>query len=230
MILHVSRSRIVAVVVLVVAGVLGIATPLWAHSRHNPQAECPGFRVDARERAALVTGRGPETLVIGDSYAAGWKVTMAQSWPIRLPGRVRVDAFSGSGFSRAASPCGDVSYATRAAVSVRPGDRRVVVEGGLNDTDQPDAAIRAGFDRLMTVLHGHRVFVVGPPPAPLRLEGAVHVDALLARLCAAAGVDYISMIHADLPYLSDRLHLTPAGHREFGDDVARAVGPVGPVA
>lgn len=217
-------------VVIVALGVLGVATPLWAHGRHDPRAECPGFRVDARERAALVTGRGPETLVVGDSYAAGWKATMAQSWPTRLPGRVRVDAFSGSGFSRDASPCGDVSYATRAADSVRSTDRRVVVEGGLNDTDQPDAAIEAGFRRLMTVLHGHRVVVVGPPPAPLRLDGAVHVDALLARLCAAAHVRYVSMIRARLPYLSDRLHLTPAGHREFGDAVARAVGPVGPVA
>jgi acyl-CoA thioesterase-1 len=99
-----------------------------------------------------------------------------------------------------------------------------VVEGGLNDTDQPDAAIERGFHRLMAVLRGHRVLVVGPAPAPLREAGAVHVDALLARLTRAAGVPYLSMVHLSLPYLSDHLHLTPEGHRAFGDRVAGSVG------
>jgi len=204
---------------------LGIATPIWAHGRHHAD-RCSVFRAGARERSALVTGSGEPVLVIGDSYAAGWKVRIDQSWPVRLPGRVRVDAFSGSGFSRAASPCGDVSYATRAQRSLTPGTEVVVVEGGLNDTDQPDSAIAAGFHRLVDVLGDRRVVVVGPPPAPLRRTGAVHVDALLARLCRAAGVRYVSMIDADLPYLSDRLHLTPAGHRAFGDRVADSVGPL----
>lgn len=204
---------------------LGVAAPIWAHARHDATHECPGFRVDAVRRAAVVTGSGRAVLVIGDSYAAGWKASMEQSWPTRLPGRVRVDAFSGSGFSVDASPCGDVSYATRARTSVTPDTSLVVVEGGLNDTDRSDAAITAGFDRLMTVLHSHLqdVVVVGPPPAPARLAGAVHVDALLARLTAGAGVRYVSMIDADLPYLDDRLHLTAEGHREFGDLVAAAL-------
>jgi acyl-CoA thioesterase-1 len=76
----------------------------------------------------------------------------------------------------------------------------------------------------MAVLRGHRVLVVGPAPAPLREAGAVHVDALLARLTRAAGVPYLSMVHLSLPYLSDHLHLTPEGHRAFGDRVAGSVG------
>lgn len=219
-----ARHRLLIVLAAVLVVAVGIGAPLWAHGRRSATAECPGFRVEAQQRAALVTGSGAPVLVIGDSYSAGFKVRADQSWPTYLPGRVDVDAFSGSGFSVDASPCGDVSYATRAEHSVGPRTGLVVVEGGLNDTDQPDAAVEAGFRRLMRVLAGHSVLVVGPPPAPLRLAGAVHVDALLARLSRAAGVPYLSMIHLSLPYLSDRLHLTPEGHRAFGDRVAESVG------
>ena len=37
---------------------------------------------------------------------------------------------------------------------------QLVVEGGLNDFDQPPAAVRAGFRRLMAELEGHPVVVV----------------------------------------------------------------------
>ena len=37
------------------------------------------------------------------------------------------------------------------------------------------------------------------------------------------GVGYLSMLDADLPYLDDGLHLTAAGHRQFGDRVAAAL-------
>ena len=49
------------------------------------------------------------------------------------------------------------------------------------------------------------------------------VDALLTRLSARHDVGYLSMLDADLPYLDDDLHLTPEGHREFGDRVAAAL-------
>ena len=184
---------------------------------------CTGFRVAARERAELVSGSGREVLVIGDSYSVGLGVTAKQSWPTRLPGRVHVDGFSGSGFSRAASRCGDVSYGARAARSLpdRPG--LVVVEGGLNDFNQPRRAIRDGFAALMAELAGRDVLVVGPVPAPDRARAVPAVDAQLARLSKRYGVGYLSMLDADLPYLDDGLHLTAAGHREFGDVVAAAV-------
>lgn len=196
---------------------------------------CGDFRVAARERAALVTGSGRDVLVIGDSYAVGLGVRPDQSWPTRLAGRVRVDGFSGSGFSRGASPCGDQSYAARAAAE--PQERRgsspgsdagsdpgvVVVEGGLNDHDQPRRAIRAGFARLMSALAGRRVLVVGPTPAPARAVAVPAVDALLARLSARYGVGYLSMRDTALPYLDDGVHLTADGHRAFGDRVAAAL-------
>jgi acyl-CoA thioesterase I len=200
------------------------ATILLVTSRAGAGTDrCTSFREAARERAALVTGTGDDVLVIGDSYSVGLGVGAAQSWPTRLAGRVHVDGFSGSGFSRGASPCGAVSYADRAHRGLAHDLPLVVVEGGLNDVNQPVAAVAAGFERLMTALAGRRVLVVGPAPAPNRADAVPAVDAVLARLAADHGVGYLSMADADLPYLDDGLHLTPEGHRAFGDRVAAAL-------
>ncbi|PWN01295.1 hypothetical protein DJ010_19225 [Nocardioides silvaticus] len=182
---------------------------------------CAGFRAAARERAELVTGSGSDVLVIGDSYSVGLGAHAWLSWPTRLDGRVQVEGFSGSGFSEGASPCGAVAYADRAPAA-RAYDL-VVVEGGLNDVDQPRSAVRRGFERLMDRLAHDRVLVVGPASAPARAGGAVAVDAQLARLSERYGVAYLSMLDADLSYLEDDLHLTPEGHRLFGDRVAEAL-------
>lgn len=193
---------------------------------------CNDRRAAARERADLVTGSGDRVLVIGDSYSVGLGVGAPQSWPTRLPGRVQVDGFSGSGFTPEASPCGDLSYGARAARGV-PGEPGVVVlQGGLNDVDQPEAELVAGFERVLSALHdqpGHPgVLVVGPPSAPDRAHVVPEVDAVLARLAEEHGVPYLSMLDEDLPYLDDGLHLTPEGHREFGDRVAAALSTARP--
>jgi acyl-CoA thioesterase I len=36
-------------------------------------------------------------------------------------------------------------------------------------------------------------------------------------------VPYVSTVDLDLPYLDDRLHLQPAGHKIFGDAVAARI-------
>jgi acyl-CoA thioesterase-1 len=36
-------------------------------------------------------------------------------------------------------------------------------------------------------------------------------------------VPYVSTLDMRLPYLDDRLHLTPTGHRIFGDAVAARI-------
>ena len=53
------------------------------------------------------------------------------------------------------------------------------------------------------------------------------VDRLLAHLSQKYGVPYVSVVDLKLPYLDDRLHLTPAGHREFGDAVAERIALLG---
>lgn len=207
---------------LVVVLATAVSTTLLARAgaRSDP---CTTKGERAAARAALVTGTGPRILVIGDSYSVGVGARPERSWPVRLPGRVRVDGFSGSGFSSGASACGDVSYATRAAAGIAAADL-LVVEGGLNDADQPAADLQAGFDRLMRELVGRSVLVVGPPPAPrLRYDDVAAVDATLARLAAAHGAAYLSMLDLELSYDDDRLHPDAAGHRVFGDRVAARV-------
>lgn len=198
-------------------------------------ARCRTFAAAGKARLADDQGSGRRIVVIGDSYSVGLGLRdPMRSWPSQLPGRVHVSGFSGSGFSAKASPCGRVSYADRAARALRTGARvseaggagrstLIVVEGGLNDWNQSAAAVRAGFGRLVTSLRGHPVLVVGPALAPSRARGARRIDLLLAELSARAGVDYLSMLTLDLPYLADRLHLTTTGHRLFGERVADAV-------
>ncbi|MCD6640152.1 MAG: SGNH/GDSL hydrolase family protein [Nocardioides sp.] len=190
---------------------------------------CERHRVDAADRARTVTGSGERIVVIGDSWSVGLGLDdLAGSWPSRLDGEVHVAGFSGSGFSAWASGCGRVSFADRAADAVAGGADVVVVEGGLNDFDQPNAATDAGFRRLMEVLAGQRVVVVGPVPAPAR-EGAVRrVDLLLAELSTEYRVPYVTTTDLDLAYLGDGLHLTEGGHREFGDAVAERLATLTP--
>jgi acyl-CoA thioesterase-1 len=140
---------------------------------------------------------------------------------------VHVAGFSGSGFSEGASGCGPVSFADRAADAVTGSPSLVVVEGGLNDFDQSSAAITTGFDRLMRVLEGQRVVVVGPVLAPARAAAVPGVDRLLAELAAQHGAPYVRTTGLRLDYLEDRLHLTETGHHELGRYVAEQIAALG---
>lgn len=219
-----ARRRSFGIALLLAVLVVSLLTLHATRARGADLSRCERFAAESVARAHTVTGSGERVVVIGDSYSAGLGLSSpATSWPSRLPGAVHVAAFSGSGFSRGASECRGVSFADRARAALRGGADLVVVEGGLNDYDQPLADIRAGFARLLRVLDGLRVVVVGPAAAPSRAAGVPRVDALLARLAARHGVPYVAMSGLDLPYLPDDLHLTPAGHRAFGDRVAAAL-------
>lgn len=190
---------------------------------------CQQHRMDARERAGIVTGTGAPVLVIGDSWSVGLgQDDLARSWAGRLPGEVHVAGFSGSGFSAHASGCGRVSFHDRAptAVDLRPA--LVVVEGGLNDYDQSALDITRGFRALMADLAGQHVVVVGPADAPARFGAVPRVDALLEALSTQYGVPYVRTSDLDLTYLADRLHLTEDGHRTFGDAVAERIAATSP--
>jgi acyl-CoA thioesterase-1 len=215
-----------SVVVLLLAALLAFYV---ADVADAGPTRCQQHRIDARERAAVVTGRGAPVLVIGDSWSVGLgQVVLAESWAARLPGEVHVSGFSGSGFSARASGCGRVSFHDRAptALGVRP--QLVVVEGGLNDHDQPAHAIEQGFADLMADLRAHRVVVVGPASAPLRAAAVPRVDDELERLSTRYGVPYLRTSDLELDYLGDRLHLTQDGHREFGDAVAARLAEATP--
>lgn len=222
------HRRSVGLVVVGALLVLAAVTLDAARARGESADRCARFSAASVARAAEVTGSGARVVVIGDSYSAGLGLAEpVRSWPARLPGRVHVAGFSGSGFSRDASPCGPVSFADRAPAALRSGAELVVVEGGLNDVDQSSAAITTGLRRVLRAARGHRVVLVGPPTAPARSRGVPRVDAILARLAAAYGVDYVRTSDLALAYLADRLHLTPAGHRAFGDAVAQRIAALG---
>jgi acyl-CoA thioesterase-1 len=212
--------------VLLLAALLAISA---ADRAGAGATRCQQHRVDARDRAGIVSGAGSPVLVIGDSWSVGLgQDDLAGSWAARLPGEVHVAGFSGSGFSAHASGCGRVSFADRAPTALATRPALVVVEGGLNDYDQPAAAIDSGFRDLMAHLAGHPVVVVGPADAPSRSRAVPRVDALLGRLAQEHGVPYVRTSDLDLAYLDDRLHLTTAGHREFGDAVADRIAALTP--
>ena len=209
----------------VLLALLGTFTVLMSAGATGGDAEhCVRLALQSQVRERMVTGHGERIVVIGDSYSVGLGLRDPdRSWPSRLPGRVHVFGFSGSGFSQDASGCPGASYADRAPHAMAHGASLVVVEGGLNDYDQPTADLREGFRRLVGELGSHPVLVVGPPAAPARAAAALRVDEVLREESVRAGVEYLSMADRYLPYLDDRLHLTPAGHRAFGSIVAAAI-------
>ena len=62
--------------------------------------------------------------------------------------------------------------------------------------------------------------VVGPASAPSRASAVGRVATTLASLSEEYGVAFIDTSSWTLSYLSDRLHLTAAGHAAFGQHVA----------
>lgn len=177
-----------------------------------------------REQVVHGVDAGRSIAVIGDSYSAGLLLDdLAASWPSRLSGEVHVYGFSGSGFAKQSSPCRNVSYADRARRALQGNPQLLVVQGGLNDVGEPTADVRAGVRRLLRAVGDVPVAIVGPPSAPARRDGAEQVDRVLAQEARRAGVPYVSTFDLALAYLDGGLHLTPEGHREFGDAVAGAL-------
>lgn len=212
--------------------VLLVAVLLAFHVAGRAGAGVPSCRAhlaDAQVRAAVASGTGPRTVVIGDSWSVGLGLDdLGDSWPSRLAGRTEVAGFSGSGFSERASACRGVSFADRAAAAVREPAELVVVQGGLNDHDQPTVEVVRGFHQLMQALAGRRVVVVGPASAPSRARAVPRVDRLLAELSDSYGVPYVPTSDLELPYLHDGLHLTRAGHRTYGDTLVDRLAAVEP--
>lgn len=222
---RVLSRGLLSAAVLVTALVAALTFPLADRGATAGSRYCAEAQRAETSRATTVTGSGADVLVIGDSWSAGWRLARpAGSWPTSLPGRVHVDGFPGSGFSAHASPCGRFAFAERVAADLRRSDPALVVlQGGLNDFDQSDAAITAGFHRALGRLSGRQVVVVGPATAPSRARQVPRVDTLLRGLSTEAGVPYVSSTDLVLPYLPDRLHLTPAGHRAYGEAIAARI-------
>lgn len=221
----VHRLRGVAVLLVLLGLALVLARPLLP-ANAKVIDECAVLAGQAKVRDAQIQGHGPlRVSVLGDSYAQGVLLAHpSRSWQSRLTevldATVTTDGLAGTGFT--ASPCGPRNAFTERALRVAASHPDIViVEGGLNDTTAPDAEIAIRVRAVVADLRGARVFIVGPTNAPQFGEQAKRVDHVLATTAHELGVGYISTFTWTLPYLSDRTHLTAAGHRLFGDRVAR---------
>jgi lysophospholipase L1-like esterase len=227
-----TRGRwvaVAAVVVLALAGVVvAVAVPAGRTSAARGATDCAGVTAQVHSAAATtVEGPGTRAAVVGDSYTSGFLLPdPRQSWAHvlarSLGWHARVDGFPGSGFTTDAG-CPGERYVER--VDRIPADAALVlVEGGLND--RPAAAqVPSAATELLQRIHARvpraAVVVVGPPLVPDRAPGAVRsVSADLARAAAAQGATYLDTTGWSLPYLSDGVHLTVDGHRQFAAQVA----------
>lgn len=230
-----SRTVVVSLVALVVVAIAG-GTLLWRQHQtaERTAASCAAVTADnaARDDSRPVASGGPVAVVLGDSYTQGqhlgrpreqaWSTLLGQQegWTTYVDG-IGLTGFTNGGY------CGAQQYGTRAASALSRAPQTVVVEGGLNDTDASTADIETAARALLEDLRAvPQLVVVGPPPAPAR-PSAAQVDQALAAATAAAGRTYVSAIAWRLPYLPDQLHLTPAGHEQFAEQVATALVEAG---
>ena len=168
-------------------------------------------------------------LVIGDSWSVGLgPTTSTRSWPASCPAR----STSAASPDRASAPGPAAAVASRSPTAHRPPlssrPDLVVVEGGLNDYDQPASAIDRGFRDLMAgpgrPPRGRRRSRDRPVPRPAPSPGRRPAGACSPEYA----VPYVATSDLDLDYLDDLLHLTEDGHEEFGEAVAARIADVTP--
>ena len=120
-----------------------------------------------------------------------------------------------------------MSYAERTAPALATDPDLVVVQGGLNDHDVALDQVRAGAHELLESLAGRAVVLVGPAAAPRARGRRPRSTGCCTTLAEASGVPYVRTYDWELDYLPDRLHLTAAGHADFGRRVAEAIEALG---
>lgn len=178
--------------------------------------------------------RGSSTMaVLGDSFAQGVGLAdpRAQSWPT-LAGRALnrttiVNAVGSTGFANPGF-CGGQDYSTRIRQVLATRPTTVVVQGGLNDSTLGEQRLRGGALATLKGLRGvPTVLVVGPTASPATDRAKVErVDAILRDVAEAERRPYLSALDWQLPYVSDGLHPTLEGQREYAERIVESLtGP-----
>lgn len=192
--------------------------------------DCTAVSKWVQSRGAFMSsGRGETNVVVlGDSYAAGEKLQdRYASWAFDLAEQrdwtIHVDGIGKTGFASGGF-CGRQSFATRTGPITRLQPDVLIIEGGLNDGDYSvDDVEDAANATLAAVEAIPSVIVIGPTQAPSR-SGMDAVDSALTKAAARHSRQYISALAWDLPFQSDGLHLTPAGHRQYAAHVGANLG------
>lgn len=226
--IRIGRRAAVLGLVVAVLVVGGAAAKLARdHARTADLCEAvTAQNVQRHDDSPVVTG-GPVAVVLGDSYAQGAGLDDPRaSWPTPL-GQAHgwttyVNAVGGTGFSNGGY-CGGQDYRSRTAAVLAHRPDVVIVQGGLNDTDagawDERAAVAGVLADLVAV---PQVIVVGPVAAPSRPDADV-VDEQMRAVTEQAGRRYVSALGWPVPFSSDQLHMTPAGHPQFAQLVAAAL-------
>lgn len=203
-----------------------VVVPTTTADAADVPSYCSDYVQESRVREARVTGTGERVTVLGDSYALGVGLAdPTQDWTSLVPGQIRVFAFGGSGYGADSSPCGvEYSFGRRALAAMRSKPDLVVLAGGLNDIDQTDDAIRAGFADVLAVVGDVPALVVGPAAPPSRAAKARRVDEVLHRAADEAGLLYVSMVDQKFAYVgARRIHLSLESQRDYAAVVAEAI-------
>ena len=176
--------------------------------------------------------------LLGDSYSGGSNMDSGNSsiFPALLANKLGFDAHNfsvgGSGFIAPGQTNQPFCARVPAVVALQPD--AVVVEGGHNDGNYPEAQVQAAAGDVLTRLHAGlpkaKIIVIGPIwPSSDVPQSERNLDADLKQLAAGVGARFVDPIVAGWfsgPYAkligSDGTHPTDAGHAR----IAKLLGPV----
>jgi acyl-CoA thioesterase-1 len=185
----------------------------------------------AADREALTAREsGPIAVFMGDSYTQGvglsqisddyaYVTASAMHW------RAVLNAAGGTGYV-AGGPCRGQQLLARVpqVVALRPAV--VVIQAGLDDYQSPEQQIERAAEQVYAQLRHDlprtRVVVVGPHAVP-KVSKVRPVINALRTATTRAHVAFIDASSWPLSFEKDGIHLTVAGHRTYGRQLADAV-------
>jgi acyl-CoA thioesterase-1 len=185
----------------------------------------------AAERAALAAhASGPTAVFLGDSYTQGvglshigdvyaYVTAAAMHW------RAVLNAVGGTGYV-SEGPCRGQQFSARVPQVSAVDPAVVVIQGGLDDYQSPEQRIERAAEQVYAQLRhdlpNASVVVVGPHSVPKVSDVRPVIDALRTA-SSKAHVTFIDASSWPLLFEKDGIHLTVAGHRIYGQQLARAM-------
>lgn len=231
-------GRVFAVLIALVV-IVGVASYL-AYERHVRHHQLLAFdcatltnltRSTAAQRSALAArASGPTAVFLGDSYTQGVGLAdirddYAYVTAAALHWRPILNAAGGTGYVNE-GPCGEQQFSARLPQVVAEHPAVVVIQGGLDDYLSPRQQIERAaeqlYARLRDELPSTPLVVVGPHKVPKVPEVQPVIDALRTAT-ARADVTFIDASSWRLSFEKDGIHLTAAGQRMFGLQLAAAL-------